>query len=344
MNILVVKNRALGDSVIGLSAIQYIRELFPQAHIIYGVPSWIAPLYGNIKTAADEVMPLDLNSLGDWTRLWRELSRRKVDTVHELFQSGRTAKFFKIYCLLKNVQYTYHNHHLKSGGVVHDQGVIKPAIQRDLDGVYSHLTKRVEYPSYLDYQPSIGLSEPQDSKRPREAYIILGVVATRETKTWPLSYFVELTKLILQNFPDLTIKIPLSRSQVDERIKEKLRGPGLSKKIEFVQVPLPELAALIGGSKLYVGNDTGLKHLAVATGVRSFTLFGPEPPHEWHPYDSDRHPYFYREGLECRTRTAHYCGLIHCDSMICLNEFSSRQVFDRIGHDLKAICGEKSPL
>jgi ADP-heptose:LPS heptosyltransferase len=46
---------------------------------------------------------------------------------------------------------------------------------------------------------------------------------------------------------------------------------------------LLELATWIGGARLYIGNDSGITHLAAATGVPTLALFGPTAPEVWGP-------------------------------------------------------------
>ena len=46
----------------------------------------------------------------------------------------------------------------------------------------------------------------------------------------------------------------------------------------------PQLTALIGGAKLYVGPDTSVTHLAAATGCPTVALFGPTDPRLWAPW------------------------------------------------------------
>ena len=60
--ILVVKNRAMGDSIMCLATLQWLRELYPEAKIVYGLPSCIIPLYKNVQTAADSYLNVDLKS------------------------------------------------------------------------------------------------------------------------------------------------------------------------------------------------------------------------------------------------------------------------------------------
>tara|TARA_R110002072_G_scaffold1989_5_gene16623 strand:+ start:78183 stop:79208 length:1026 start_codon:yes stop_codon:yes gene_type:complete len=333
--ILVVKNRAMGDAIMGLSSIQYLKDNFPHAKIIYMVPEWIYPLFKNVKNQADLIIPLKLKTVSNAFSLAKTINKYKPQIVLELFQSGRTAKFFQIHRLVGGYQYLFHNHHLKKGeSAILDQGEYKANTQRDLDGIWSHLfrDKKEEVPNHLDFIPTISpIKEIKKSKS-----IIFGVVATRETKMWPLNFYIDLAKMIKKDYPDISIDIPLGPG--DNSIKKALSKE--NHLFNFIETSLENLPHEIFHNQLYVGNDTGIKHIAIALGIKSFTLFGPEPPLEWHPYDKQIHPYFYRENLECRTRNAHYCGLTTCESMICLNQISPEQVFQGIKSELSRINNE----
>jgi ADP-heptose:LPS heptosyltransferase len=47
--------------------------------------------------------------------------------------------------------------------------------------------------------------------------------------------------------------------------------------------PLPDLAAVLSRAALYVGNDSGVSHLAGAVGAAGVVLFGPTEPRRWRP-------------------------------------------------------------
>ena len=328
--ILLVKYRALGDSVMGLSTLSYLRSIYPNSKIYYAVRDWTASLYKNVETDADEIIPVSLNTFSDHFRFWKKISSLKVDHIHEMHASGRTKRFFSLYYMLSNARYTFHDHHLSSGGVVRDQGVKKALIQRDLDGAYSYFGKDGDIPSYLNFVPNFkGLTSEEDNS------IIFGVVATRDTKMWSFENYVKLANLIKDEFPDTQIKVPLSTSEQDKKILDILSKLDERNILTFIHEPLEGLPNFVSKSKLYIGNDTGLKHLAIACGLKTFTFFGPEPPREWHPYDKEKHPYFFIDNLECRTREAHYCGLSQCDSMICLKDITVQSVFEQIKKELQ---------
>ncbi len=315
--ILVFKNRALGDAIISLGAVQYLKKNMPQANVVFGVPSWVYPLFKNLNTQADQVIAIDLKKFTGWLDLYQEVKSLKPNLILELFQSGRGKKFGNIISFFnKQIKYCGNNHHL-------DDGTFKKSnIQRDLDGIRNHLPE-FEVGDYLDFCPKLEL---RNSVK-KEKSIIFGIVATRETKLWPIKNYYELAKLISTNYPGVRVKIPVSVNELDQRLKTEFLSFGDSSNVDFIQTSLEMLPIEIAKAKYYIGNDTGIKHLAIALGLPSTSFFGPEPPVEWHPYDQSIHPYYYIDHLECRTREAHFCGLAKCDSMICLNQITAGQVF-----------------
>ncbi|HNR29673.1 MAG TPA: glycosyltransferase family 9 protein [Candidatus Hydrogenedentes bacterium] len=47
--------------------------------------------------------------------------------------------------------------------------------------------------------------------------------------------------------------------------------------------PLVEIAGILAGARLYIGNDSGITHLAAAVGCPTVAVFGPTDPTVWAP-------------------------------------------------------------
>lgn len=289
----------MGDAILGLSSVSYLKKTFPDAKITYGVPKWVFPLFMEVDTMADAFLPIELDKFTDWFLLYKAVRNEKFDCIIELNQTGRTAKFFNLFSLLKGTPYYFHNHNLppKEGSFILDQGIKKPNIQRDLDTCYSVAKKilgasNCHAPNFIEYPPLMNLSKDSVEGFPKIEKIVLGVVATRESKMWPLDYFTRLITLIIQSNPSIKILIPLSNSYSDKNIEVKLKALGIPPQVSFIRKPLYSLPKALVGAKAYIGNDTGLKHLCVALGIKTFTFFGIEDPLEWHPYNIEKHKYF----------------------------------------------------
>ncbi|MBF0363549.1 MAG: glycosyltransferase family 9 protein [Oligoflexia bacterium] len=348
--ILIVKNRALGDSIIGLATIQYIKSLDPDVYIAYCLPSWIIALYSKLQTSVDEYIPLELSGASDWLKLFYKLLFRsgssnkkfeKFDLIYELHSSGSSYKFFKLFSILTATPYFYNNHHKKQGGK-------QAAIERDLEGVWQLFKcirkEKLPFPDYLKFFPKAVVKKIYTSSvgnKNNERFIVLGISASRMTKVWPIENFIKLIDLILRVKPDVKFIIPISADfQIDREVEElfsKNISDNLNKNILIIKENLTELPLYIARAYLYIGNDTGLKHLSVAIGLKTFTFFGPDSPTEWHPYDPLKHPYFYigSNELSCRTKKEHYCRMSVCDNTFdCLKLITVDDVFKVVSEDL----------
>jgi ADP-heptose:LPS heptosyltransferase len=60
--------------------------------------------------------------------------------------------------------------------------------------------------------------------------------------------------------------------------------PGIAGAVPVVGWSLGEVLALLAGAGAYVGNDSGISHLAGVAGVRGVTVFGATPARRWAPH------------------------------------------------------------
>ncbi len=114
----------------------------------------------------------------------------------------------------------------------------------------------------------------------------LGPGANWEPKIWPATAFRQLIGVLSSQFDGVIL----------------LGGPGDAERCATVaqDSPLPclnlagetgllEAAALLARAQLFVGNDSGLGHLASAVGTPTLTLFGPGQPERYRPWGEQAH-------------------------------------------------------
>lgn len=94
-------------------------------------------------------------------------------------------------------------------------------------------------------------------------------------KNWPADRFAELARTLSCENPWL-----LCLGPADEAAAPLATAPLA---VAARDVPLPTLGALLSRAGLYVGNDSGVSHLAAALGVSTVALFGPTDPGLWSP-------------------------------------------------------------
>lgn len=90
-------------------------------------------------------------------------------------------------------------------------------------------------------------------------------------KRWPISNFTKVCKTLIQNND---AHILIFGGPAEKKIKEDLKLQ-LGDNASTISTNLITTAAIIKKSRLFISNDSGLMHLAAATGTPTFGLFGP---------------------------------------------------------------------
>jgi len=97
------------------------------------------------------------------------------------------------------------------------------------------------------------------------------------SKNWPADRFAALAEALAPRQRVLIVEGPADRDAAS-RVRALLPGAVIAR-----DLPLRVLGALLSGAGLYVGNDSGVGHLAAAYGARCLVLFGPTDPDVWKP-------------------------------------------------------------
>jgi hypothetical protein len=133
----------------------------------------------------------------------------------------------------------------------------------------------------------------------KEDLIAIHPGAGSKWKCWPLERFVEIARrLDFDHYKLLLIEGPAEEG-ISKRVSEALPE---GKAVVAASVPLKLLSAVLKNSRLFIGNDSGLAHLAAALKVPSIVLYGPTLPQHWAPLGS--HVTVLHEPLSCRACAA----------------------------------------
>jgi ADP-heptose:LPS heptosyltransferase len=98
-------------------------------------------------------------------------------------------------------------------------------------------------------------------------------------KCWPVERFAGLLNRLRRMEAQIIIVSGPADKEIVERLKAKVND-------DFPLVDhlsLPKLAAVLKQCNLFIGNDSGITHLAAAVGVRTLAIFGPTDPKIWGP-------------------------------------------------------------
>ena len=145
---------------------------------------------------------------------------------------------------------------------------------------------------------TLGLAEPplpvawwgaQDEARARALLpqdgplIALGPTANWAGKVWPADRFAAVFAALARTLPGVRPVILAGPGEAERAMAAPLLAM-LPDAVDLAgRLTLPEAAACLARCQLFVGNDSGLMHLAAATGAPTLGLFGPTPASEYAP-------------------------------------------------------------
>lgn len=116
--------------------------------------------------------------------------------------------------------------------------------------------------------------------------LALGPAANWPPKQWPIEKFITLAHHLTEPghfFSDGFILIAAAPHELD-LVEPLLRAFPAEKIINCIGYDLLTVAACLKQCRIYIGNDSGLMHLAAATGVPTLGLFGPGYEHIYGPW------------------------------------------------------------
>jgi heptosyltransferase III len=130
--------------------------------------------------------------------------------------------------------------------------------------------------SGLELQPA-DLDEARrlitDFKAEEGRYVLLMPGSGSPSKNWPAENYLQLARHFKRFIPVLTVLGP-AEAGLEATFAEvaTITNPSLG-----------TLAGLARMSSAFVGNDSGVSHLAAAAGARGVVIFGPTEPSRWRP-------------------------------------------------------------
>jgi len=123
-----------------------------------------------------------------------------------------------------------------------------------------------------------------------ELLIGLHVGAGKPNNRWSLLNYISLINNLNKNYQAKFYFTGSSsdKEELDYVIKNCTIDAGL-----FINQEIPQVAALISKSDLFISNDTGIMHVAGSTDTPQISIFGPTNPFNWAPIGNNK--YFLRK-------------------------------------------------
>ena len=128
------------------------------------------------------------------------------------------------------------------------------------------------------------LNHFENLKKKNRNYILIAPCANWVGKTWPIDRFSKLIeKLRSQKIFSQSIFLILGSIEDKKNMKSLLENKSSFIKDFVGKVSLAEMFVIMKQSKLFIGNDSGLMHLAALSEIPTVGLFGPSDVKKYSP-------------------------------------------------------------
>lgn len=284
----ILKLRGIGDSVLVSSAIQRIKDDYPEAALVFIADkssSVIAPYLG-----ADFVLLISIrNFLGSIKKIRRE----RFDLI---FDFGAWSNIEALITYLSGSRYSigfktsgHYRHYLYDHVVEHSGKKHEYQNYLDLTAIGNQAV-----PNYVDYLPKINAPHIQISPELERMALSRYVVfhpwpggSNPEQRKWPAINWLELGQLLIKRHYQLLIVGGPEDYEGSVQLKEMFSTQSSQVFITSNQYNFAEVLFLIKNAKAAVCVNSGVMHISAALGTSTIGLHGPTSPIRWGPIGQD---------------------------------------------------------
>lgn len=274
MRLLFITNSRIGDAVLSTGLLDHLTRRHPGARVTIACGPLVAPLFVGVP-GLERIHELRKRPrAGHWRTLWAACVGHRWDVVADLRGSPIPWLLWAGQRLRPTVDGRAPVHRVRRiGSVLGPDGLADPPPPR--------LWIRPED------QAAAAAALARAGVAEGEPVLALAPTANWIGKTWPADRFVALARRLTAPggpLPGARLAVfgaPGER-QAAAPVLDALAGPGL---VDLVgDLTLPAAAAALGRCTLFVGNDSGLMHMAAAMGIRTVGLFGPSRDEHYAPW------------------------------------------------------------
>lgn len=327
--VLIVRLRSIGDTVLATPSLIALKKFLPEAQIDILLEDWVAPLLDGFD-AVDDVISVPKGAALRAQTAWR-LRQNKYDVAINL-HGGTTGTFFTSTTGAlhrvgyANYQYNFlYNHLLSSSTDFWRQKATHSAEQQlALLGfvgvpVEDRPKSRLSVTSLAI--ESLGKKFPAKTQGTQSEdgvnavntacasgwpnlgdYALFHPAAAFATKTWAVDNFARTAEYLSEKGIQTIAVAARNESDILENLVAESSVPITT----FNDLTLPQIAALASKAKLFVGNDSGIAHIAAAVNTPSVVIFGSSNRDHWRPWTDAVNEIVY-ESLPCQPCPGYEC-------------------------------------
>ncbi|MBX9977216.1 MAG: glycosyltransferase family 9 protein [Alphaproteobacteria bacterium] len=263
MKILFITSSRLGDAILSTSILHYLEKKYPFLDVTVVCGSLPADLFRTIPFCS-KVIILDKKPFSmHWIDLWKKTFSQKWGRVIDLRGS------LLGYCLKTHKRSRWEKARLTEGHQV------------------ERLQKLMNAPTPLS--PKLWLDDVSLKKAKNHMHnrtLAVAPTANWIGKQWPTESFVAVIKHFLKTYPDADILLVGAphEGQIIQTIQREINVSNIK---PLLSSDLGYVACCLSQCDAFLGNDSGLMHMAASLGIPTIGLFGPSDETRYGPYGSD---------------------------------------------------------
>jgi predicted lipopolysaccharide heptosyltransferase III len=311
--VLVIRLRSIGDTVLTTPSLFALRRFLPHTRIDILLEDWVAPVLEG-SDLVNRVIAIARDSKTARARLARELRASHYDVVYNL-HGGTTATLLTRATGARHRvgfgHYQYarlHNHAAPSALEIWQRPSLHSAEQQlaliGWTGV--PVTDRpstrlaVTESSLRAVSAKLRQAGAEDDEKP---FAVIHPAAAFDTKQWATENFARVAEELTARGLLVIAIVSQKEKQVAEALIRQTSAPviGLS------DLSLPEVTALASRARLFVGNDSGIAHIAAAAGAPCVVIFGSSNVVHWRPWTMNPNEVV-REEMACQPCHGYFCA------------------------------------
>ena len=310
--ILIVRLRSIGDTVLTTPSLFALRRFVPQAQIHILLEDWVAPVLEG-SDLVDRIITLPPDSTSARARLARELRSTHYDVVYNL-HGGTTATFLtratgaKHRVGFENYQYARLHNHVAPSPLTIWQRPTLHSVEQQLalvgwTGV--PVTDRPQTRLAVTDSASMSVAKKLEAAGlgGGEPIAMIHPTAAFDTKRWASENFARVSEeLRTRGLAPLIVVSPN-----EKEIAQALSAQSAASPAVLSDLSLPEVTALASRVRLFVGNDSGIAHIAAAAGVPCVVIFGSSNRNHWRPWTTQLNEIVFEE-LPCQPCHGYFCA------------------------------------
>ncbi len=324
--VLVTRTDRLGDVVLSTPVIKNLRARMPNAYIAMMVQESVVDAV-RLNPYLDEVITLDKRGrhkgIFNSIRFVRELKKKRFDLALILHPTLRMHVLLFCAGITERIGYdrkggflnTRRLKHTKQSGAKHESEFALDFLKElGIDDyettLFMPLYREAEEWADDFFKEKISASSKM---------VAVHAQASCPSKCWPSDYYRRLIDDIIKSYKATIVYVG---SQVDTTINEERGIVNLTGKTTIAQ-----LASVLKRSDLFISNDSGPVHMAVALGIPVISIFGRNQPglspKRWGPLGAGTKSVFLHKDVGCQVCLAHDCER----DFSCLKAVAPSEVF-----------------